>query len=158
MEAKAFENVKNQIGYCGLWCGSCIVGNGTLKELTKKYEELINGYGINKWGAEEQGFDGQEFMKALQSIQNIPVCRGCLKGGGATNCKIRPCTSNRKLADCTECEQFVICENREALQKVRTGALAVGMLLKTGKGGQSQLIEKWTVEIKNKFPYCVIEI
>ena len=24
MEAKAFENVEDQIGYCGLWCGSCV--------------------------------------------------------------------------------------------------------------------------------------
>ena len=33
------ENVKDQIGYCGIWCGSCIVGNGALRELTRKYED-----------------------------------------------------------------------------------------------------------------------
>jgi thiol-disulfide isomerase/thioredoxin len=53
VEAKAFENVKNQIGYCGIWCGSCIVGNGTLKELSKKYAFILEGYGIDKWGADE---------------------------------------------------------------------------------------------------------
>jgi hypothetical protein len=51
-----------------------------------------------------------------------------------------------------------MCKNSEALQKVRTGALGVGMLVKAGKGGQSQLKEKWTAEIRNKFPYCVIDI
>jgi len=154
----AFENVKNQIGYCAIWCGSCVVGNGTLKELTKKYEHIIGGYGVDKWGAEEQSFDGQEFMKTLQSIQNIPVCRGCLKGGGATNCKIRACASSKKLADCTECKEFMTCENREALQKVRTGALRVGMLVKNDddKALQQQLIEKWTAELKNKWPSYIL--
>jgi len=157
IKTKAFENVKNQIGYCAIWCGSCIVGNGALKELTRKYEQLIGGYGVDKWGAEDQGFDGQEFMEALQSTQNIPPCRGCLKGGGATNCKIRACASRKQLADCTECNEFMACENREALHKVRTGALKVGMLAKTDKDeSNEQLIEKWTAEIAAKFPNCLV--
>ncbi len=78
MESKPFENVKNQIGFCGLWCGSCIVGNGALKELTRRYEHLIIGYGVDKWGAKD--FDEKEFLKGLASIQSIPICQGCLKG------------------------------------------------------------------------------
>ncbi len=158
MEAKAFENVKNQIGYCAIWCDSCVVGNGTLKELTKKYAHIIDGYGIDKWGAQEQGFNGEEFMKSLQAVQNIPVCRGCLKGGGAQNCKIRACAQSKKLVDCTECGEFMTCENHEALQNVRTGALKVGMKVKTekDKASQQQLIKKWTTEITDKFPNCVV--
>jgi hypothetical protein len=157
MQSQSFANVKNQIGHCGLWCGSCIVGNGTLKELTKKCEALIKGYGIDKWGA--TNFDGNEFMKGLASIQAIPICKGCLKGGGNNECKIRPCASNRKVADCIECGESKTCRNCEAFQKVRTGALAVGMLLKTDKDRTNQqLIEKWTAEIKNKFPNFVINI
>ena len=158
MEIKAFENVKNQIGYCAIWCGSCVVGNGTLKELTKRYEHIVGGYGVDEWGAEDQGFDGREFMKTLKSIQNIPVCRGCLKGGGATNCKIRACATSKQLTDCTECKEFMTCENREALQKVRTGALNVGMLVKTDKdtGDQQHLIMQWIAEVKNSFPSCIV--
>ena len=156
MQAKAFRNVKNQVGYCGLWCGSCIVGNGTLKELTKRYEQLIKGYGINEWGAKD--FDSKEFMKGLASVQNLPICIGCLKGGGNDQCKIRPCASKRGISDCSECKEPTTCKNLEALQKVRSGALAVGMLLKTGKGDQAKLIQKWTADIMNKFPNCVIEI
>jgi len=39
-----------------------------LKELTKRYEHLIRGYGIDKWGAKD--FDGKEFIKGLTSIQS----------------------------------------------------------------------------------------
>jgi hypothetical protein len=155
MQAEAFENVRNQIGYCGLWCGSCIVGNGSLKELTKKYAHLVKGYGVNEWGA--IGFDSGEFMKGLASIQSLPICAGCLKGGGNDQCRIRPCASAKKIPDCGECNETKKCKNAEALQKVRSGALAVGMILKTGKGDQAKLMKKWTAETRGKFPYCLIE-
>jgi len=156
VQAKPFENVKNQIGYCGLWCGSCIVGNGTLKELTKRYEELIRGYGVNEWGAKD--FDSKEFMKGLASIRTLPICRGCLRGGGNDECKIRPCASQMKTSDCAECNESAACKHLEALQKVRTGALGVGMLIKTDKDHQAQLTEKWIADIRNRFPHCVIGI
>ena len=119
---------------------------------------IVGGYGVDEWGAEDQGFDGREFMKTLKSIQNIPVCRGCLKGGGASNCKIRVCAASKQLADCTECKEFMTCEHREALQKVRTGALNVGMLVKTDKdtGDQQHLIMQWIAEVKNSFPSCIV--
>lgn len=158
MEAKAFDNVKNQIGYCGLWCGSCIVGNGSLRELTKRYEHIISGYGVDEWGA--KGFDSKEFMRGLASIQALPICTGCLKGGGNDACKIRPCASSRKIAGCNECDRSKACGNPEELQKVRTGALRVGMIIKSDmeKPDKQRLVKKWTAEIKYKFPYCVIDI
>ena len=158
MENKAFKNVKKQLGYCAIWCGSCIVGNSALKEVTKKYEHIIEGYGIDEWGAQEQGFNGQELMKALKGIQNIPICVGCRKGGGNLSCKIRPCVSNKKLADCTDCREFMKCENRESLDKVRTGASKVGMMVKTceDKDDQQRLVKKWTKEIADRFPSSVV--
>lgn len=29
---KHFDSVKDQIGRCGIWCGSCVAGNGVLQE------------------------------------------------------------------------------------------------------------------------------
>jgi hypothetical protein len=154
MEIKAFGNVKNQIGRCGIWCGSCAVGNGTLRNLAKRSEHLIGGYGVDKWGATD--FDGKEFMKGLKSIQNLPTCVGCLKGGGNEVCKIRPCTVSRKLSDCTVCNEKKTCKNLEALQKVCTGALRVGMLARfeNDKTDRQELIKKWTAEIKSRCKHC----
>lgn len=50
MDLKDFENVRHQIGCCGAWCGSCVVGNGVLKQLTKKYQEMTDAYGLREWG------------------------------------------------------------------------------------------------------------
>jgi len=154
METKAFENVKNQIGRCGIWCGSCAVGNGTMRDLAKRSEHVIEGYGVDEWGAKD--FDGREFIKGLKSIQTLPICLGCLKGGGNEICKIRPCAANRKLADCTECNEMKTCGNLEALQNVRKGALQVGMLARfeNDKTDQQELIRKWTAEIKKKCSHC----
>ena len=52
----------------------------------------------------------------------------------------------------------MMCENKEALGKVRRGALEAGMLIKTEKDDidQKKLIEKWTAEIAAEFPNCII--
>jgi hypothetical protein len=151
----AFADVREQVGYCGLWCGSCIVGNGTMSELTERYRALISGYGVDEWGA--TAFDGKEFMKGLASIKGIPVCRGCLKGGGNATCAIRACATGRGVADCLECGDWASCDNSEAIRKVREGALKVGMIMKDGKWEGNQ-IDNWTRELRGRFPCCVIDI
>jgi len=45
---EALENVKGQIGACGIWCGSCAVGNGALQELSRRYGELLKGHGLDE--------------------------------------------------------------------------------------------------------------
>jgi hypothetical protein len=125
-----------------------------LRELTKRYEHLIRGYGIDEWGAKD--FDGKEFIKGLTSIQSLPVCRGCRKGGGNEVCRMRPCASERRLSDCIECDETKSCENREALKKVREGALGVGMLAKAedDHSDHQQLTRKWIAEIRTKCLTC----
>jgi len=60
---ESFEGVRGQIGYCGIWCGSCVVGNGALRELTRRYEELVRAYGLEGWAP--GNFDFGEFKKGL---------------------------------------------------------------------------------------------
>lgn len=154
MSTKAFDNVKNQIGYCGIYCGSCVVGNGTLKELTKRYEDIIQRYGLKEWAPKDSDF--QEFSKGLASIQTIPLCRGCLKGGGRDNCEMKACASSKKIHDCSECNRPEECKNPEILQHMRTGARDAGLFVKTEKvPEQKTLIEKWTKELKSKWPSCI---
>jgi hypothetical protein len=69
MGTKPFENVRNQIGFCGIWCGSCPGGNGVTIELTKKYEEFVKKNNLEKWAPKT--FEFKEFMKGLVAIQTI---------------------------------------------------------------------------------------
>ena len=89
---EAFENVKAQIGPCGIWCGSCVVGNGALRELTRRYEELTVAYGLAEWAPRD--FSYEEFSKGLASLRDMDPCPGCVRGGGREGCEIRACASN----------------------------------------------------------------
>ena len=74
-DISAYENVKDQIGFCGIWCGSCVVGNGTLRKLTKKYKETVTAYGLPEWAPKD--FDHAEFSQGLTSIQGNAE-QGCI--------------------------------------------------------------------------------
>ncbi len=123
-------------------------------ELTKKYEEIIERYGLEEWAPKD--FDFKEFMKGLASIQAMPSCLGCLKGDGRPNCEIRACASNKNITDCSECDQPMACKNLETLQKMRTGAHRANILVKTKNVDRHELIEKWTAELKSKWPCCIL--
>lgn len=149
----AFESVKGQIGYCGIWCGSCVVGNGALRELTRRYEELIKAYGLEEWAP--KNFDFGEFKKGLASIQAMPLCVGCRRGGGRDSCEIRACASKR-LEDCSECGMPDNCESLELLMKMRSGAVEAGLMVKDENIDQGKLIERWTLELRGKWPSNIL--
>ncbi len=154
MKARPFDNVRNQIGYCGIWCGSCVAGNGALRELTRRYEAIVRGYGLEGWASKDFSFE--EFMKGLASIQSMPLCEGCLKGDGDPDCRIRACASEKKIDECSECEETSACTNIDKLEKMRTGALDAGLLVKTENVDRKELIRKWTSELKKKWPCSIL--
>ena len=151
---QAFENVRDQIGSCGIWCGSCIVGNGTLQELARRYKELIAVYGLEEWGPKD--FDYKELLKGLGSIQNIPVCAGCLKGGGRDSCEMRSCAEHRKISGCHMCTELVECKHAELLNHMRSGAIKAGLFVNTEDVDRQQLIEKWTVKLRTHWPCSIL--
>lgn len=148
-----FENVKDQIGSCGIWCGSCVAGNGVLRELTKRYEKIIKDYGLKGWAPGD--FDFEEFSKGLASIKGMPLCPGCLKGGGRDDCDMRTCAADRNLVDCSECQESA-CKHEELLQKMRTGARDAGLFVKTEDIDKVKPIERWTHELKSKWPCSIL--
>jgi len=153
-KAEAFANVRDQIGFCGIWCGSCVVGNGTLRELTERYKEIISVYGLEAWGPKD--FDYSEFLKGLTSVQSMPLCLGCLRGDGRENCEMRACALDKNISDCALCHGLVTCEHTHTLQKMRSGALKAGLLVKTEDIDCKELLEKWTRELKNKWPSRIL--
>ena len=139
--------MEGQVGYCGLWCGSCLVGNGALNELAQKCGKAITDYGVNEWGPKEIVYD--ELLKGLAAIGSMEPCRGCLKGGGRTNCEIRACARGKGVADCVECGKQGSCENSRIIQHMRSGALDVGMKVKVTAGDRRRQIQAWNAELAN---------
>jgi len=151
---EGFENVKNQIGFCGIWCGSCLGGNGAVLELTRKYEQIIKRSqpALEKWAPKE--FDFNEFMKGLACIQAMPLCPGCKKSGGDPTCKIRSCASKKNIVNCSQCDELSECKNFESLgqdyPKIKEE------LRKIKGADQKEVVEKWMSELKSKWPHCTL--
>jgi hypothetical protein len=154
MGVESFEHVKDQIGYCGIWCGSCVVGNGALRELTRRYEEIVEDYGLEEWAPED--LDYKEFSRGLSAIQSMPLCQGCLKGGGNPDCQMRACAVSKGQTECNDCDRPESCENRERLESMRAGALDAGLMVKTGKSEGGEPVEAWTEELKKKWPSNIL--
>lgn len=151
---EAFKNVQNQMGYCGIWCGSCVVGNGALREMTAKYREVIEKYGLKEWM--EKDFDFGEFEKGLSSIQSVTLCPGCLRGGGRGSCEIKACALGKNIADCSECSNPEECSHTEILQHMRTEALRAGLFVKMENVDRKKLMEEWTSALRSKWPSCIL--
>jgi hypothetical protein len=150
----AFENVRDQIGYCGLWCGSCGVGNGALALAARRLLEIYDGYGVPEWGPKD--FDVKEFRKGLKSLGSIEGCRGCLKGDGNPDCRIRPCALELKVTDCSECGDADTCDLKESRERLYKGARAVWMTVKTEAVDPRELVERWTKDLRSQWPACVL--
>ena len=151
---EAFENVREQIGFCGIWCGSCIVGNGALRELTGRYKELITVYDLEGWGP--QDFSYKELLKGLESIQNMPLCSGCLKGGGRDSCQMRSCAASKRITGCHKCRELVVCKHSEPLREMRSGAIKAGLFVNTVDVDQQELVENWTAKLRANWPSSIL--
>jgi hypothetical protein len=152
LETEPFENVRNQIGFCGIWCGSCGAGNGAIQELARRFEEIVKNYELEKWVPKE--FDFKEFMKGLACVQATPLCPGCQKGGGPPICKVRICALEKGVRECSHCDQLMECENFGQLEKSHPRIREDLMEIKSR--GRPELIEKWMGELKSKWPHCIL--
>lgn len=154
MKTRAFDNVKDQIGCCGIWCGSCVVGAGVLAELTRRYGELAKSYGLDHWGP--QGVDYEQFYEALKSIQEAPPCDGCLKGGGRDDCELRACVTAKGISDCAVCDAKAACGHADLLEHMRSGAIKAGLYVKEDDVPRDELLEEWTAILKSKWPFSLL--
>lgn len=144
----AFENVKNQMAYCGLWCGSCLVGNGELNELVVKCRRALADYSVDEWGPKDVEYGN--LLKWLDAIGSMEPCPGCLKGGGRTDCEIRACATEKGLAECVDCDTHGACRNSAILGHMRSGALRVGMKVKDKRGSRAAALRGWMAEIEDE--------
>jgi hypothetical protein len=112
MKIEAFETMKNQMGPCGIACGLCDLGNGTVAETAKKTKDYLQNYGVSQWaplvpGGSEIDFD--KLFKSLDWVSNSIGCLGCEKGGGPPDCAIKNCAKERGYEICSECPDLEAC-------------------------------------------------
>lgn len=155
MDRSSFDNVKGQVGHCGLWCGSCIVGNGLLAEMTSQYERVACGHGVHKWVLKEKG---EAFVEALGTIKAVPTCPGCLKGGGDDTCQMRECTKQRGLVHCDECDMAKECPHAKSIEYMREAGTAAGMMAAINRRERALLISDENNSYFKEYPGILLVI
>lgn len=151
---EAFDRVKTQVGTCGIWCGSCAVGNGSLRELSRRFEEVLESHGIGEWAPSE--LDYASFTRGLAVIRDIASCPGCRNYGGREDCEMRTCAAGRGLSECAECSEHASCSHGEILRHMRTGARDAGLFIKTENVDARELLPEWIRKLKTVWPSCIL--
>ncbi len=104
--------VKDQVAPCGITCGTCDLGNGTVAETAKRTIELINSIGIKEWAPATPGgaeLDWEATEKTLGWMTKYAHCAGCEMGGGPPDCAIRTCANEKGYGLCNECDELDGC-------------------------------------------------
>jgi hypothetical protein len=114
------------------------VGNGLLAEMTSQYERVVCGHGVHKWVLKEKG---EAFVEALDTIKKVPVCPGCLKGGGDDTCRMRECTKSKGLVHCDECDSGDECPHVMVIKYMREAGKAAGMIALTSPEERSRMLK-----------------
>ena len=154
LNSSAYENVKDQIGYCGIWCGSCVVGNGALRNLAQRFESVLDAYGFREWAPKD--FSYEEFSKGLAVIKELPLCPGCRKGGGREDCPMRACAAGEGIDDCMRCGQLASCLHGDALERMRSGAAAACLCVKNHEDSPREFLARSEGELRSGWPSCIV--
>lgn len=149
MIEEAFDNVKGQMGPCGIACGLCDLGNGTVAEAAKKTKDYLRNYEVSQWaplvpGGSEIDFD--QLFKSLDWVSASVGCFGCEKGGGPPDCAIRKCAGERGYGICSECPDLEGCGRFDWLGDYG-GTLRLRLKGPRGKT-KKELIDEALAEVK----------
>jgi len=119
MKEEDFNKVKDQAGPCGIACGTCVLGNGTIAEMAEKTKEHITGYGIKEWAPATPGggdLNWAETERTLDWMVQNANCAGCERGGGPPDCTIRTCAGDKGIELCSQCGGLDDCSKFDWLQ------------------------------------------
>ncbi|MFC1803887.1 DUF3795 domain-containing protein [Thermoproteota archaeon] len=105
-------DVKNQVGPCGITCGTCFLGDGSIANSAKTTIDYINMIGIKEWAPmvpDGSDLNWDETEKTLNWMTKYAYCDGCEKGGGPPNCTIRICANEKGHELCNMCSEIDEC-------------------------------------------------
>ena len=106
--------VKDQVAPCGIRCGECDLGNGSVAETAINLMKYIQRYDLPSWAHELPGGKDIDFRQLDQNLIWVGKslrCPGCLEGGGSPDCPIRICSKEKSLFSCAQCIDLKACTN-----------------------------------------------
>ena len=110
---------ENEVAYCGLYCGTCVIRKGRLASLASQLLESIKTVDFKKLAdglprLHPELFsdlkDSDAATRVLSAMLHLDCEKSCKDGGGSSTCKIRECCQEKAIDGCWMCDQTKDCE------------------------------------------------
>jgi hypothetical protein len=112
--------VKDMVTPCGIKCGECLMGNGSLRETAIDLSKYLKMYDVASWASAIPGgsdIDFKQLDQNLQWVQRSLKCPGCINGGGSPECPVRICSKEKGHTSCSQCVELMSCHKFDWLGK-----------------------------------------
>lgn len=119
----AEDHLKNT-AYCGLYCGDCSFGKGTIPDLARDLRKELRETRFEKI-AEAIPFKEFENYRECYEVLGAMVklrCKGCRNGSRSKFCNIAKCAIKNGFEGCWECTEFESCRKMKFLEPVHGDA------------------------------------
>jgi hypothetical protein len=106
--------------YCGLYCGDCVFGRGTVPDLARDLRKELREARFDKVAEVIPFMDLEAYQNAYEFMGQLVKmrCKGCRGGSRSKFCHIAQCVQKNELEGCWECGEFASCEKLEFLVPV----------------------------------------
>jgi hypothetical protein len=116
----------SEIGFCGIDCGKCELGNKTVSKNAETLKNNVVNYGISQWFqfipvADDEKFNFDELERGLTWLAKYASCPGCHAGGGSPECRVRACAKEKKFESCSSCDGIDACKKLDFLEPGHPG-------------------------------------
>ena len=114
------NRIDNLVGPCGILCGACPLGSGTVAESAGQTRKHIMDCQIPMWPPFVPGgevIDWAAVDQGLIWMEKYARCQGCPNGGGPPDCTSRICAQERGYELCTSCVDLDGCNRFEWLRE-----------------------------------------
>ncbi len=118
------ENHLAKTAYCGLYCGDCSFGLGTIPNMARDLRKALRDARFDRI-AEVIPFpefkkydDCYEVLGAMVKLR----CKGCRGGFRSSFCDIAKCAQKNGYEGCWKCGDFAVCGKLESLETVHGDA------------------------------------
>jgi len=110
--------------YCGLYCGDCAFGKGTIPDLARDLRKELRDSRFDKVA---QVIPFPEFQKYNDCYEALGAmvklrCKGCRGGFRSKYCNVAQCAIKKGFEGCWECDDFADCETLAFLEPVHGDA------------------------------------
>jgi hypothetical protein len=117
------EHLK-KTAYCGLYCGDCAFGRGTIPDLARDLRKELRD---NRFDKVADAIPFPEFKKYGDCYEVLGAmvklrCKGCRGGSRSRFCNIAQCAVKKGLEGCWECGDFSDCGKLDFLVPVHGDA------------------------------------